>query len=249
MLFLCRPPINLGVEKSAASMSRALRFILGCTFSLGSAVEVDPLLDDECAVDGGKCSLQALQLKGRKVAALSQDCSGSGALPAGADLCYEGQLLVENFFVKVRNNNGQSGSLDMKAVGPMAGQCDGVDFQMSGNQVKAKDLSSCGLASVQYDVKFCSDQDQFVVQIIKPMALDVVLARGKCGASFAQMPSPHHGMALLAQEMQGEVAAASEDCGDGPLPDGVVCYEGQLLVETFKVKVTDGKSLDMKVGV
>jgi len=37
------------------------------------------------------------------------------------------------------------------------------------------------------------------------MALDVTLARGSC-ASFVQMPSPHHGVALLAQEMQGEVS-------------------------------------------
>ena len=44
--------------------------------------------------------------------------------------------------------------------------------------------------------------------------------------------------------------AALQDCGEGPLPSGIVCYEGQLLVETFKVKVTnsDGTtgSLDMQ---
>lgn len=44
-------------------------------------------------------------------------------------------------------------------------------------------------------------------QITKPMTLDVVLARGSCGASFVAMPSPHHPVALLAQEMQGEVSA------------------------------------------
>ena len=51
------------------------------------------------------------------------------------------------------------------------------------------------------------------LQIIKPMALDVVLTRGSC-ASFVQMPSPHQGVALLAQEMQGEVSVPWSD-GDG----------------------------------
>ena len=45
--------------------------------------------------------------------------------------------------------------------------------------------------------------------------------------------------------------AALQDCGEVALPSGIVCYEGQLLVETFKVKVTnsDGTtgSLDMQV--
>jgi hypothetical protein len=50
----------------------------------------------------------------------------------------------------------------------------------------------------------------FAGQIIKPMALDVTLARGSC-ASFVQMPSPHHGVALLAQEMQGEVSVPWSD--------------------------------------
>jgi len=224
-----------------------------CSFlTLSFAVEVDHQLapiDDECSEEGEKCSLQVLQMKGRKLAA-QEDCTGSGILPAGKDLCYEGQLLVETFKVKVLDNDGSSGSLNMQAIGPLAGQCDGVAFQMSGSQVTANDLSSCGIQGAEYDVKYCSDQDQFVVQITKPMTLDVVLARGSCGASFVAMPSPHHPVALLAQEMQGEVSAALQDCGEGPMPAGILCYEGQLLVETFKVKVTnsDGTSgsLDMK---
>lgn len=48
----------------------------------------------------------------------------------------------------------------------------------------------------------------------------------------------------------GWTEAALQDCGEGPMPAGISCYEGQLLVETFKVKVTnsDGTSgsLDMK---
>ena len=44
-----------------------------------------------------------------------QDCTGSGILPAGKDLCYEGQLLVETFKVKVLDNDGSSGSLNMQA--------------------------------------------------------------------------------------------------------------------------------------
>lgn len=231
-------------------MSMSLARLILCTFFSLSIAEVDlQLLDDECAVEGEKCSLQALQMKGRKLAASAEACTGSGILPSGADLCYQGQLLVETFKVKVLNSKGQSGAMDMQAVGPIAGKCDGVDFEISGQQVTAKDLSTCGIQGAEYDVKYCSDQDQFVVQIIKPMALDVTLARGSC-ASFVQMPSPHHGVALLAQEMQGEVSAALQDCGEGPLPSGIVCYEGQLLVETFKVKVTnsDGTtgSLDMQ---
>lgn len=227
----------------------SLARLIFCTALSLSIAEVNLQLDDECAVEGEKCSLQALQMKGRKLAS-AEACTGSGILPTGADLCYQGQLLVETFKVKVLNSKGQSGSMDMQAIGPIAGQCDGVNFEISGQQVTAADLSSCGIQNVQYDVKYCSEQDQFVVQIIKPMALDVVLTRGSCGLGFAQMPSPHHGVALLAQEMQGEVSAALQDCGEGPLPSGIVCYEGQLLVETFKVKVTnsDGTtgSLDMQ---
>ena len=54
------------------------------------------------------------------------------------------------------------------------------------------------------------------------MALDVVLTRGSC-ASFVQMPSPHQGVALLAQEMQGEVSVPWSDghgMGTGDLQDG-----------------------------
>lgn len=231
-------------------MSMSLARLILCSFFSLSIAEVDlQLLDDECSAEGEKCSLQALQMKGRKLASSAQEaCTGSG-MPTGADLCYEGQLLVETFKVQVLDSKGQSGSMDMQAIGPIAGKCDGVDFEISGQQVTAKDLSSCGIQGAQYDVKYCSDQDQFVVQIIKPMALDVILTRGSC-ASFVQMPSAHHGVALLAQEMQGEVSAALQDCGEGPLPSGIVCYEGQLLVETFKVKVTnsDGTtgSLDMQ---
>ena len=46
----------------------------------------------------------------------TKECTGSGILPSGKDLCYEGQLLVETFKVQVLNNNGQSGSLDMQAI-------------------------------------------------------------------------------------------------------------------------------------
>ena len=39
-----------------------------------------------------------------------------------------------------------------KAVGPIADKCDGVDFEISGQQVTAKDLSTCGIQGAEYDV-------------------------------------------------------------------------------------------------
>jgi len=39
-----------------------------------------------------------------------------------------------------------------QAVGPIAGKCDGVDFEISGQQVTAKDLSTCGIQGAEYDV-------------------------------------------------------------------------------------------------
>lgn len=59
------------------------------------------------------------------------------------------------------------------------------------------------------------------------------------------MPQPP-ALPCTSNRSRSATKAASEDCGDGPLPSGIVCYEGQLLVETFKVKVTDGATLDMK---
>ena len=42
--------------------------------------------------------------------------------------------------------------LSAQAVGPIAGKCDGVDFEISGQQVTAKDLSTCGIQGAEYDV-------------------------------------------------------------------------------------------------
>ena len=59
-------------------------------------------------------------------------------------------------------------------------------------------------------------------------------------------------LAMFDTDSGADSEAALQDCGEGPLPSGIVCYEGQLLVETFKVKVTnsDGTtgSLDMQAG-
>ncbi|CAK9041072.1 unnamed protein product [Durusdinium trenchii] len=221
-------------------------------FSCSLASEVDPVLvrDDECAVGDEKCSLQALQLKGMKLATLEQEeCTGSANLPTDSDLCYEGNLLVETFKVQVLQSTGTSGSLDMEAVGPLSGKCEGVSFQMEATQLSASNLDSCGINGAEYNVKYCSDQDEFVVQITKPMQLDVTLKRTSCTGMFGVTP-PSLVSAPVVPLKPSLLATGTECTGTGKLPTTKKCYEGNLLVETFKVELleSDGTSgsLDME---
>ncbi|CAK9101786.1 unnamed protein product [Durusdinium trenchii] len=177
--------------------------------------------------------------------ATGTECTGTGKLPT-TKKCYEGNLLVETFKVELLESDGTSGSLDMEAIGPLSGKCEGVSFQMDGMQLSASNLASCGITGAEYDVKYCSDQDEFVVQITKPMQLDVVLQSHACAASLAAVTPPVVAIppaALVAQEEQRFCSGA------GSLPKGTSCYRGSWLVEDFYVKVKSYSSTSGRVDV
>mmetsp|Transcript_46251 Transcript_46251/g.86346 ORF Transcript_46251/g.86346 Transcript_46251/m.86346 type:complete len:151 (+) Transcript_46251:66-518(+) len=112
--------------------------------------------------------------------AASQECTGTGNLPSGAPLCYGGQLLVEKFAIKVVSYEGNSGVVDMEMEGPHTGQCSGAAFHNEENVITIADGNECGLADSEYTVKYCPDQDLFVISIVKPWSVDVVLNSQTC---------------------------------------------------------------------
>ncbi|CAE7042254.1 stt3 [Symbiodinium natans] len=115
-------------------------------------------------------------------------CSGEGNLPTienGSPRCYGGQLLMETFSLKVLSFDGSTGVVDMKAEGPQAGQCDGAAFQNQDNAVTIENEADCGLGSAEYSVRYCPDQDQFVVNIVKPWTVQVALSSQACSTPAA----------------------------------------------------------------
>ncbi|CAE7824500.1 unnamed protein product [Symbiodinium sp. CCMP2592] len=112
-------------------------------------------------------------------------CSGEKALPSDSELCYQGTLLVETLSVRVLEHTENGGTVNMKAVGPQHGECKGAVFHQSGSNLTINDAKGCGLDGAEYKVQYCSDQDQVVVRFVKPMQVDVALARAKCEASLA----------------------------------------------------------------
>mmetsp|Transcript_118946 Transcript_118946/g.167155 ORF Transcript_118946/g.167155 Transcript_118946/m.167155 type:complete len:154 (-) Transcript_118946:212-673(-) len=110
-------------------------------------------------------------------------CSGDGNLPTiqnGSPRCYGGQLLMETFSLKLLNYDGAAGVVDMKAEGPQAGQCDGAAFQNQDNAVTIENEADCGLGSAEYSVRYCPDQDKFIVSISKPWTVQVALSSQEC---------------------------------------------------------------------
>lgn len=112
-------------------------------------------------------------------------CSGERALPSDSELCYQGTLLVETLSVRVLEHTENGGTVNIKAVGPQHGECKGAVFHQSGSNLTINDAKGCGLDGAEYKVQYCSDQDQVVVRFVKPMQVDVALARAKCEASLA----------------------------------------------------------------
>ncbi|CAJ1371552.1 unnamed protein product [Effrenium voratum] len=237
-------PRRRRAPKSVLLMSLKLVLCL-----LAARAGADPVLlaDDECKDGAETCALQALQFRGQKVATLTEDDCSSGELPSTGELCYDGTLLVETFNVKVIKSAGSSGTLDMKAVGPIQGQCKGADFQMNGNELTVDGLETCGITGAEYKVKYCANTDQFVVQVIKPMAIDVVLKRSTCAASLAAVavPAPVAPMGLVAQAESEQLGCS----GYGKFPKGHLCYKGTFLVETFYVKISSSNGESGRVDV
>ena len=90
-----------------------------------------------------------------------------------------------------------------------------------------EDTTDCGLVpGTDYTVKYCSNQDEIVVHMLKPMDVSVVLARTPCAEAQPQ----------LVQE--NAVAESERGCsGYGTFPRGGVCYSGQFLVESLYARV------------
>jgi len=154
--------------------------------------------NDECKVSGDGCAVNALQVKAQQntsdsawVAELLQelggsqedlvkteaelgDCSGDDEMPSGS-ICYSGAFLTEAFFVKARN-----GKVSMWAKGPKVMKCLHRDFHQTGQSINIDGISECGFTDVDYNIQYCSTQDQIVVNMISPMKVSVTLKSTPC---------------------------------------------------------------------
>ncbi|CAE7618380.1 unnamed protein product [Symbiodinium microadriaticum] len=113
------------------------------------------------------------------------ECTGAGDFPSAAPLCYGGQLLVETFAIKVVSYDGASG-VDMEMNGPQTGQCSGAAFHNNDNVITIADEQECGLSGSEYTVRYCPDQDHFIINLVKPWNVDVVLTSQACPSSLKQ---------------------------------------------------------------
>ena len=103
---------------------------------------------------------------------------GSSETTLSAPICYGGQLLLETFSIKVLSFDGKHGVVDMKAVGPQSGECIGSEFQTNDNKVTIDDKGCLG--DSEYEVRYCPDQDHFIVKVEKPVEAEVILASQPC---------------------------------------------------------------------
>jgi len=118
-------------------------------------------------------SLWLQQQKTNENANSSVGCSGTGHLPKGAT-CYGGAFLTEVFFVKAHH-----GRVSMWAKGPKPMKCLNRRFHQSGRGISISGVSAC-FSDVEYNIQYCSAQDQVMVNLIKPMRVSVTLNRKSC---------------------------------------------------------------------
>ncbi|CAE7239947.1 slc25a42 [Symbiodinium sp. CCMP2592] len=106
-------------------------------------------------------------------------CTGEGNLPAGP-VCYGGTLLSETFKIHVVSHDGEVGIVDMKAEGPQEAECDGAQFQNEENVITIENDHGCGLSNYEYSVQYCPDQDNLMINIVKPFSVRMVLESQTC---------------------------------------------------------------------
>ncbi|CAK9026155.1 unnamed protein product [Durusdinium trenchii] len=113
------------------------------------------------------------------------ECTGEGSMPTVTDtpLCWGGDLLVQTFNIKVNSYDGTSGTVDMEMRGPTSGQCTETPFENNNNEISLGEQHECSLGDSEYTVKYCPDQDKFVINIVKPWTVEVTLKRQECGAA------------------------------------------------------------------
>eukprot|EP00930_Biecheleria_cincta_P021066 TRINITY_DN1569_c0_g1_i2.p1 TRINITY_DN1569_c0_g1~~TRINITY_DN1569_c0_g1_i2.p1 ORF type:complete len:186 (+),score=33.57 TRINITY_DN1569_c0_g1_i2:89-646(+) len=162
------------------------------------SVEAALARNDECQASGEGCALNALQLNAQQNASDSAwvaeflkelggsnedlekteaelaGCSGSGPLPGGR-ICYGGAFLTEIFFVRAHD-----GKVSMWAKGPKPMKCLHRGYHQSGQSVSISGISECGLTGVEYNIQYCSTQDQILVNMVKPMKVTVTMTRRHC---------------------------------------------------------------------
>jgi len=106
-------------------------------------------------------------------------CSGSGAMPQ-APACFGGKILSNTYQIKVVSVDGDTGVVDLKAVGALQAECDGAQFQNTHGEITVENDETCGLSGYEYMVHYCSDQDKLIVDIYKPYSVKVVLSGTTC---------------------------------------------------------------------
>ena len=107
-------------------------------------------------------------------------CTGKGTFPEGAPLCYGGQLLVQKFSIKVLSHTDSSGVVDMSMKGPTTAACAGAEFVSNNNAISITNENGCDLSDSEYTVKYCPDQDHFIINLVKPVEVEVVLNSQSC---------------------------------------------------------------------
>mmetsp|Transcript_16970 Transcript_16970/g.38284 ORF Transcript_16970/g.38284 Transcript_16970/m.38284 type:complete len:139 (-) Transcript_16970:128-544(-) len=106
-------------------------------------------------------------------------CSGEGNIPAGP-VCYGGAVLTETFSIHVVSHDGKVGIVDMKAEGPQEAECDGASFENTDNVITIENDHGCGLSNYEYTVEYCPDQDNLIINLVKPYSVRVVLDSQTC---------------------------------------------------------------------
>ncbi|CAJ1347000.1 unnamed protein product [Effrenium voratum] len=115
-------------------------------------------------------------------------CTGTGTFPEGAPLCYGGQLLVQKFAIKVLSHTATSGVVDMSMKGPTTAACSGAEFESNDNAITITNENGCDLSDSEYTVKYCPDQDHFIINLVKPVNVEVVLDSQSCEADKEFVP-------------------------------------------------------------
>mmetsp|Transcript_15753 Transcript_15753/g.37431 ORF Transcript_15753/g.37431 Transcript_15753/m.37431 type:complete len:140 (+) Transcript_15753:67-486(+) len=124
-------------------------------------------------------ALPLLASAGSSLRGSESQCSGDGSLPEGP-VCFGGTLLTQTFAIHVVSHDGAVGIVDMKAEGPQSAECQGAQFQNDANVITIENDHGCGLSNYEYSVAYCPDQDNLVVNLVKPFSVRMALERQAC---------------------------------------------------------------------
>eukprot|EP00438_Fugacium_kawagutii_P008117 Skav222138 [mRNA] locus=scaffold1181:1037308:1044917:- [translate_table: standard] len=109
------------------------------------------------------------------------ECTGTSTLPSSG-ACFGGNILKQSFDIEVTSHDGSTGTVNLKADGPLNTQCDGAKFENQDNAITIQNDQGCGLSEYEYTVRYCPDQDNLIVNLVKPFNIRVVLDSKTCAA-------------------------------------------------------------------